>query len=325
MNGLLDCCSPCCATVVNVQIPGPEGASGTNGAAGTNGGNSYTISTANFVVPAVGANVTVSVADSSWMVVGEKVVVQGPATFQVISLPTVNSAVLKFMGYVDDVAVGTTIVAGAAVGPSGSQPSVSGFATIDGAGNNSDIHQLTGLTTALSITQGGTGGTSGSAARTNLGVSRVTQDYIELREIQAAGVDGGAFNNGAARTRAINTEVVDTGGHAAILGGGQFSLAAGTYRFRIFSVAYEVDSHVAWLQNITDAVTVAIGDAARSAAASDCNTVSMVTGRFTIAGTKTFEVQAQAQTTKAVSGFGKAVNLGKAESYCIAVFEREAN
>lgn len=325
MGPLIDCCSPCCPTTTVTMTPGPEGIQGTAGVNGINGGSSYTITTANFVVPAVGANVTVSVADSSWMVIGEKVVVQGPATFQVISLPTVNSAVLKFMGYVDDVAVGATIVAGASVGPSGSQPSVSGFASIDGAGNNANIHQLTGLTTALSIPQGGTGGTSASAARTNLGVSRVAQDYIELREIQAAGVDGGAFNNGASRTRAINTEVVDTGGHAAILGGGQFSLAAGTYRFRIFSVAYEVDSHVAWLQNITDAVTVAIGDAARSAAAADCNTVSMVTGRFTIAGTKTMEIQTQCGSTKAVSGFGKAVNLGKAETYCIAVFEREAN
>jgi len=38
------------------------------------------------------------------------------------------------------------------------------------AGANSDITSLSGLTTALSIAQGGTGGTSASAARTNLGL-----------------------------------------------------------------------------------------------------------------------------------------------------------
>lgn len=76
------------------------------------------------MVPAVGNNVTVSVASSDWMVPGQKVVVQGPATFTVVSLPNSQSAVLQFAGYVDDVAPTTTITAGASVGPSGTQPAL---------------------------------------------------------------------------------------------------------------------------------------------------------------------------------------------------------
>lgn len=44
------------------------------------------------------------------------------------------------------------------------------------SGDNSDITSLTGLTTALSITQGGTGATTKEQARINLGVSSIVND-----------------------------------------------------------------------------------------------------------------------------------------------------
>lgn len=50
---------------------GEQGPPGTVGSPGTPGSSSVTTATAGFVVPAVGSTVSVSVADASWMVVGQ--------------------------------------------------------------------------------------------------------------------------------------------------------------------------------------------------------------------------------------------------------------
>ena len=109
-------CNPCCSDPVVTNVPGTQGAAGTNG---TNGVNAYTTTTANFVVPAVGSNVTVQVASSIWMVVGQILVITGPASFRVVSFPDTVSVVLTFLGYAGDVAAGVTIASGAGVSPSG--------------------------------------------------------------------------------------------------------------------------------------------------------------------------------------------------------------
>lgn len=49
-----------------------------------------------------------------------------------------------------------------------------------GAGSNSDITSLSGLTTALSIKQGGTGATTAADARKNLGVDSITQSASSI-------------------------------------------------------------------------------------------------------------------------------------------------
>lgn len=161
---LNDCCAPC-PEVQTVNVPGVEGPAGTDGADGVDGVNAYTLTTADFVVPAAAANVNVQVGNSSWMVVGQKVVVTGPAHFTVMAKPSINSATLRFEDYEGDVATGTNIPTASAVGPSGTQPSLAGLAA---SGANSDITSLTGLTTPLSVAQGGTGGANVGAATRSL-------------------------------------------------------------------------------------------------------------------------------------------------------------
>jgi hypothetical protein len=113
-----------------VNVPGPQGDPGVDGENGLNGGNAYTITTANFTVPAVGNDVTVEVASSDWMVITQKVVVQGPASFTVAALPDSQHATLTFEGFTGDVAPATNILAGASVGPSGTEPAAPSLSTV---------------------------------------------------------------------------------------------------------------------------------------------------------------------------------------------------
>jgi hypothetical protein len=110
-------CTPCCPTSQVVNVPGGPG---TDGGDGTNGVDAFTLLTADMpVVPAIGSTVTVAVANSSWMVVDQIVIVTGPANFKVTALPGTTSATLEFLGYPGDVAPGTAILTGAKVSPAG--------------------------------------------------------------------------------------------------------------------------------------------------------------------------------------------------------------
>jgi hypothetical protein len=120
---VLDCCRPC-ATVQTVNVPGPEGL---ESADGLNGVNAFTQTTVDFIIPAQGDVVTAAVASSIWMVIGQVVIVgvgvsglgNGPAHFQVSSLPGSTSVGLEFLNYTGDLASGVTIGAGSTVSPSG--------------------------------------------------------------------------------------------------------------------------------------------------------------------------------------------------------------
>lgn len=122
MAATVPCVPACCSTTQTVNIPGEEGPAGPDGA---NGVNAYGLVTVPFDVPAVGATVGVAVDNGIWMVQGQKVVFDGPATFEVVSVNSPTSVTLEFMGYADDVSPGTTIPVDAGVSPSGTQPELS--------------------------------------------------------------------------------------------------------------------------------------------------------------------------------------------------------
>lgn len=105
----------CTPTVVDV--PGSAGASG------------FTTVLANFIVPAAGANVTVSVGNSLLLPVGLKVVLVGVAHFQVAQIFSPTSVSLTFLNYPGDVAAGSTISLGAVVAPSDGAQGLSNWTT----------------------------------------------------------------------------------------------------------------------------------------------------------------------------------------------------
>lgn len=116
MSSPVDCyCSPCASQTPPVQVPGIAGK------------NATSVVTADILVPAVNGSVGVTVTDTSWMVVGQIIIIgqgggnvlanPGPGTFKVGSIFDSTTLALTFLGYAGDVAVGATISAGAIVSP----------------------------------------------------------------------------------------------------------------------------------------------------------------------------------------------------------------
>jgi hypothetical protein len=135
------------------------------------------------------------------------------------------------------------------------------------------------------------------------GISAVVPDYLKYTDTKAAGTDGGTFTSGAWRTRTINTEDNDAGGHGS-LAANQITLAAGTYEIRAQAPGYAVNTHKGRWRNVTDGTTTLVGSACRSATGGPDASTTVIVGQFTIAGSKTFEFQHRCETTAATSGFG---------------------
>ena len=152
------------------------------------------------------------------------------------------------------------------------------------------------------------------------GQTGVAEDYVLIVDRKATNVDGGTFTSGAMRTRDLNTELSDAGGHASV-SANQITLAAGTYRFNIIAPARSVLENIGRLQNITDATTIETSTSQRAASP---NTFVNIRGRFTIAAAKVLEVQHQCDSTQAGDGFGTSADLGGlSETYTVVEFWKE--
>lgn len=99
---------------------------------GTIGKNAFTTLTADFVQPAVNANVTASVEDSSWAAVGQIVYVAGGGGYYAVaSKPSTTSIALTNLGYDGFSSPGTSIPSPSQVSPGGIRgPSESSFGAL---------------------------------------------------------------------------------------------------------------------------------------------------------------------------------------------------
>lgn len=119
-------CFPCTPTAVVTNVPGIQG---NNGANGTNGINAYTfVNGAGFTVPTVASpDITITVDDTSFMVVGEVVLIQVTAStrayFRVKTIVSAVSVVLTWLNYPGDAAAGAAIADNALVSPAGERAS----------------------------------------------------------------------------------------------------------------------------------------------------------------------------------------------------------
>jgi uncharacterized membrane protein len=107
------------ASPADVSPGGLEGPAGTPGTPGAAGVNAFTTTTADYVQPAAGATVVVSVADSTWIGIGQILYVVTGGYYQVTATPTAISVTLKNLAYNGNAAPATNIVAPQKVSPAG--------------------------------------------------------------------------------------------------------------------------------------------------------------------------------------------------------------
>ena len=151
--------------------------------------------------------------------------------------------------------------------------------------------------------------------------------YAVIADQKSASSDGGAFNNGAWRTRDLNTEISDADNIVSI-SSNQFTLQAGTYLIVAIAPACQTGGHQCRLYNATDAAVVQIGSAEFARSGSHSQTHSFVSARVTISGAKAFEIQHRCATSRADYGFGVgvsgAVNWGEGTLFCEVKIYKEA-
>ena len=141
---------------------------------------------------------------------------------------------------------------------------------------------------------------------------------LHIREEQAAGVNGPTTSGGGAYDT-ININTVKTNEIAgASLSANQIVLDAGTYYVEgvvnFTSTANPIHTLKSRLRNITDGATEIVGQSLANA--DESTKLIPVTGRFTIAGAKTFELQAAMNgITGTSANWGRASNLTEIEVY----------
>lgn len=187
---------------------------------------------------------------------------------------------------------------------------------------STEIGYVNGVTSAIQTQlDGKLSSSAGQVTTTNIEVSVWGGEYIKLSDAKTSGTDGGTFTSGAWQTRTLTTENSDTGSNCT-LSSNQFTLDAGTYEIHATVPGYRVDGHKSRLYNISDTAIEIVGSAMRSSGTGG-TTTSIISGKFTIASSKTFEIQHRCETTQATDGFGYAVGF-TSEVYTIVVLRKVA-
>jgi hypothetical protein len=142
--------------------------------------------------------------------------------------------------------------------------------------------------------------------------------YWIIVDQKTAGTSGGTFTSGDWRTRDLNTTIGSNTITGSSLSSDQFTLPSGTYKIFVSAPSYYTGNHKAKLRNITDSSDTILGSNERSANSGvidGSQTFSVINGIFTIASSKTFEIQHRCQTSQSTNGFGNAMSFSVSEIY----------
>ena len=134
---------------------------------------------------------------------------------------------------------------------------------------------------------------------------------LHIRDEKSSGTGGGTSSSGSWQTRTLNT--VKTNEISASLSSNQVSLISGTYYIMAKALHFDGDRHKIKLRNITDSSDEIIGSSEYAEDSSNGTTNSYLNGRFTIGGTKVFEIQHRCEVGD--GSFGVQSSFGVIEVY----------
>ena len=158
-----------------------------------------------------------------------------------------------------------------------------------------------------SITLNGTAVSLGGSASTGF-----DSQLFHVRDEKANNTNGGSCTGGTWNTRDLNT-ILTNEISGASLSSNQITLPSGTYFIISYAPAYACSRHKLKLRNITDSSDTLIGNSEYTIG--QAQTISFINGRFTIASSKTFEIQHYPQNTVATNGFGVTTIASVVEVY----------
>lgn len=177
------------------------------------------------------------------------------------------------------------------------------------------------LTTLTSFARTLLDDTDAATMQATLGIATAATTIAVLRDEKTANTNGGTATTGSFQTRTLNTEHYD-GGSIVTLSANQFTLGAGTYLIDGSSAFYQTGRSVLKIRNTTDSTDALIGQPCFATTSGNDATNALIKGVFTIAGTKTFELQYRAEATAGTNDLGVALNYGIAEVYTTLVIRK---
>lgn len=160
-----------------------------------------------------------------------------------------------------------------------------------------------------SITLNGSAVSLGGSASVN-GIFET--QLLHVRDEKSNGTPAGGNTGGTWNTRVLNT-VLTNEITSASLSSNQITLPSGTYYISASAPMHIVARHKLKLRNVSDSSDVLIGTSEYHN--SDEQVRSFLTGRFTIASSKTFELQHYSQNSIGTNGLGMQTSASVVEVY----------
>lgn len=184
----------------------------------------------------------------------------------------------------------------------------------------SNLHENKGVSSATDNTVATA--VSGATVWSKLTASNLTgtgnsfgAQLLHVQDQKASGTNGGTFSSGSWQTRTLNTTLTNEISSAS-LGSNQVTLPAGTYYLEASAIACRVGGHQTKWYNVTDASDTLIGTSEKcDDGGVGYGTRSFVAGRFTIAGSKVFELRHRCSNSASNTGFGDAAGFSVVEVY----------
>lgn len=153
-----------------------SGLRGAAGADGSNGISAFTYTSASFVMPAIGADVNVSVLNNEWIAAGTYVFLEGYGYMLWVAEPSSTEATLRNLGYPGNSPPGTTVANNTHVGAAG----IRGAAGNDGSnGTSGSDGQSAWAELTASYTTPGVGLTTDALVTNNSWVTPGMVIYLE--------------------------------------------------------------------------------------------------------------------------------------------------